>query len=73
MKVIQTDFQRKYGWIISAVLSVIMLIGYIGFTQRTEHLIMSLAFLYISRWSYKKIKGVTYETNRNTNFKEAKA
>ena len=23
MKVIQTDFQRKYGWIISAVLSII--------------------------------------------------
>ena len=56
MKVIQTDFQRKYGWIISAVLSFIMLIGYIGFTQRTEHLIMSLAFLYISRWSYRKNK-----------------
>jgi len=56
MNTIQTDFQRKYGWIISAVLSVIMLIGYIGFTQRTEHLIMSLAFVYISRWSYKKNK-----------------
>ena len=56
MKVIQTDFQRKYGWMISAVLSVIMLIGYIGFTQRTEPLIMSLAFLYISRWSYRKNK-----------------
>ena len=56
MNTIQTDFQRKYGWIISAILSVIMLIGYIGFTQRTEHLIMSLAFVYISRWSYKKNK-----------------
>ena len=56
MNTIQTDFQRKYGWMISAVLSVIMLIGYIGFTQRTEHLIMSLAFLYISRWSYRKNK-----------------
>ncbi len=56
MNTIQTDFQRKYGWIISAVLSVIMLIGYIGFTQRTEHLIMSLAFIYISRWSYRKNK-----------------
>ncbi len=56
MRVIQTDFQRKYGWIISAILSVGMLIGYIGFTQRTEHLIMSLAFLYILRWSYKKNK-----------------
>ena len=56
MKVIQTDFQRKYGWMISAVLSVIMLIGYIGFTQRWYHLIGSLAFLYISRWSYKKKK-----------------
>ena len=56
MNTIQTDFQRKYGWIISAILSVIMLIGYIGFTQSTEHLIMSLAFVYISRWSYKKNK-----------------
>ena len=56
MNTIQTDFQRKYGWIISAVLSVIMLIGYIGFPQRMEHLIMSLAFIYISRWSYKKNK-----------------
>ena len=56
MNTIQTDFQRKYGWIISIVLSVGCLIGYIGFTQRTEHLIMSMAFLYISRWSYKKNK-----------------
>ena len=56
MNTIQTDFQRKYGWIISAVLSIIMLIGYIGFTQRTEHLIMSLAFIYVSRWSYRKNK-----------------
>ena len=56
MKVIQTDFQRKYGWMISAVLSVIMLIGYIGFTQRWYHLIGSVAFAYISIWSYKKNK-----------------
>ena len=56
MNTIQTDFQRKYGWIISAILSVGMLIGYIGFTQRLEHLIMSMAFLYISRWSYRKKK-----------------
>ena len=56
MKVIQTDFQRKYGWMISAVLSVIMLIGYIGFAQRLDYLIGSVAFLFISRWSYKKNK-----------------